>query len=167
MTHFDETSRWMEWSKNDFSHRLSPGPTAVGAGRSAVAVHVASRRWLTFFVAPRGRVMRICGSKRGVTKLANLPSNKRMKTTATLNDWVLVLGIALVCELVGQAQVLPDPGPAPTLLGSVLECSGSSCPSDDLVGAAVIKSVPVGVRGPSKVGKSCPQGKYAITWQSL
>ena len=28
----------------------SPEPTAVGACRSAVAVHVASRRWLSFFV---------------------------------------------------------------------------------------------------------------------
>ncbi len=27
----------------------SPEPTAVGAGRSAVAVHAASRRWLSFF----------------------------------------------------------------------------------------------------------------------
>jgi adenylate kinase family enzyme len=27
----------------------SPEPSAVGAGRSAVAVHVASRRWLSFF----------------------------------------------------------------------------------------------------------------------
>jgi hypothetical protein len=27
----------------------SPEPTAVGACRSAVAVHVASRRWLSFF----------------------------------------------------------------------------------------------------------------------
>ena len=27
----------------------SPEPTAVGAVRSAVAVHVASRRWLSFF----------------------------------------------------------------------------------------------------------------------
>jgi FlaA1/EpsC-like NDP-sugar epimerase len=27
----------------------SPEPTAVGAGSSAVAVHVASRRWLSFF----------------------------------------------------------------------------------------------------------------------
>ena len=26
----------------------SPEPTAVGAGRSAIAVHVASRRWLSF-----------------------------------------------------------------------------------------------------------------------
>jgi hypothetical protein len=26
----------------------SPEPTAVGAGRSAVAVHVAGRRWLSF-----------------------------------------------------------------------------------------------------------------------
>ena len=27
----------------------SPEPTAVGAGSSAIAVHVASRRWLSFF----------------------------------------------------------------------------------------------------------------------
>jgi len=27
----------------------SPEPTAVGACRSAVAVHAASRRWLSFF----------------------------------------------------------------------------------------------------------------------
>ena len=27
----------------------SPEPTAVGAASSAVAVHVASRRWLSFF----------------------------------------------------------------------------------------------------------------------
>ena len=26
----------------------SPEPTAVGAGRSAIAVHVVSRRWLSF-----------------------------------------------------------------------------------------------------------------------
>jgi len=26
----------------------SPEPTAVGAGSSAIAVHVASRRWLSF-----------------------------------------------------------------------------------------------------------------------
>jgi hypothetical protein len=26
----------------------SPEPTAVGAGRSAIAVHAASRRWLSF-----------------------------------------------------------------------------------------------------------------------
>jgi hypothetical protein len=36
----------------DFTSLLpnkSPEPTAVGAGRSAVAVHVAGRRWLSFF----------------------------------------------------------------------------------------------------------------------
>jgi hypothetical protein len=27
----------------------SPEPTAVGAGRFAIAVHAASRRWLSFF----------------------------------------------------------------------------------------------------------------------
>jgi hypothetical protein len=48
MATFDETSRRIEWSKNEFSHRLSPEPTAVGACRSAIAVHVASRRWLSF-----------------------------------------------------------------------------------------------------------------------
>jgi hypothetical protein len=41
-------------AKHDSSMRLtmpnkSPEPTAVGAGSSAVAVHVASRRWLSFF----------------------------------------------------------------------------------------------------------------------
>jgi hypothetical protein len=36
----------------DFTSLLpnkSPEPTAVGAGSSAIAVHVASRRWLSFF----------------------------------------------------------------------------------------------------------------------
>jgi hypothetical protein len=36
----------------DFTSLLpnkSPEPTAVGACRSAVAVHVVSRRWLSFF----------------------------------------------------------------------------------------------------------------------
>jgi hypothetical protein len=32
MTHFDEMSRRIEWSKNEFLHRLSPEPTVVGAG---------------------------------------------------------------------------------------------------------------------------------------
>jgi len=31
-----------------FSHSLAPEPTAVGAVSSAFAVHVASRRWLSF-----------------------------------------------------------------------------------------------------------------------
>jgi hypothetical protein len=40
--------------RSRFSHKTmmpnkSPEPTAVGAGRSAVAVHAASRRWLSFF----------------------------------------------------------------------------------------------------------------------
>jgi hypothetical protein len=48
MADFDESGRWIEWSKNEFSHRLSPEPTAVGACSSAIAVHVASRRWLSF-----------------------------------------------------------------------------------------------------------------------
>jgi len=33
----------------------SPEPTAVGAARSAVAVHVASRWWLSFLRSPAGR----------------------------------------------------------------------------------------------------------------
>ena len=37
MENFDEVSRRIEWSKNEFSHRLSPEPTAVGAVSSAVA----------------------------------------------------------------------------------------------------------------------------------
>jgi hypothetical protein len=32
-----------------FAPNKSPEPTAVGAVSSAVAVHVASRRWLSFF----------------------------------------------------------------------------------------------------------------------
>src|ERR1039457_7109516 len=66
MANFDEVSRRIRWSKNEFSHRLTPEPTAVGAVAcpvlrgSAVAgvkpreatplygVHVASRRWLNF-----------------------------------------------------------------------------------------------------------------------
>jgi hypothetical protein len=31
MTHFDEVGRRIRWSKKEFSHRLSPEPTAVGA----------------------------------------------------------------------------------------------------------------------------------------
>jgi len=29
MANFDETSGWMGWSKNEFSHRLAPEPTAT------------------------------------------------------------------------------------------------------------------------------------------
>jgi hypothetical protein len=49
MQNLDEMSRRIRWSENEFSHSLAPEPAAVGAGRSAVAVHVASRRWLSFF----------------------------------------------------------------------------------------------------------------------
>jgi hypothetical protein len=48
MENFDEVSRRIEWSQNEFSHSLSPEPTAVGPFSSAVAVHVAGRRWLSF-----------------------------------------------------------------------------------------------------------------------
>ena len=33
---------------HDQQPNQSPEPTAVGAGRSAIAVHVTSRRWLSF-----------------------------------------------------------------------------------------------------------------------
>jgi hypothetical protein len=53
--------------ENEFSHRLSPEPTAVlsrhsfgakadGAVSSAVAVHAASRRWLSFLRRRHSRV---------------------------------------------------------------------------------------------------------------
>ena len=59
MGNVDEMSRRIRWFENEFSHRLSPEPTAVsssrsfgakadGACRSAVAVHVAGRRRLSF-----------------------------------------------------------------------------------------------------------------------
>jgi hypothetical protein len=48
MENFYEMSRRIRWSENEFSHSLSPEPTAVGACRSAVAVHAASRRWFSF-----------------------------------------------------------------------------------------------------------------------
>jgi len=41
---FDETADLYHERPNK-----SPEPTAVGAGRSAIAVHAASRRWLSFF----------------------------------------------------------------------------------------------------------------------
>jgi hypothetical protein len=49
MTHFDEMGRRIGWSEIEFSHRLSPEPTPIVAVSSAIAVHVASRRWLSFF----------------------------------------------------------------------------------------------------------------------
>jgi hypothetical protein len=51
----DGRAQKVEQFLNDFYHTTnpwpnkSPEPTAVGAGRSAIAVHVASRRWLSFF----------------------------------------------------------------------------------------------------------------------
>src|ERR1035441_6851563 len=52
MRSFVAMSRRIKWSKNEFSHSLSPEPTAGGAGchratGSADTVHVASRRCLT------------------------------------------------------------------------------------------------------------------------
>jgi hypothetical protein len=40
----------VQWGTNQLikTPNKSPEPTAVGAGRSAVAVHVAGRRWLSF-----------------------------------------------------------------------------------------------------------------------
>ena len=92
-----------------------------------------------------------------------------MKTTSIRNGWALVFGMALACHLAGQAQVVPnpDPGPAPTLMGTVFDPSGSTVSGADLVVAEVIKSRTVEVRGPSKVSKSNTQGKFAITGPSL
>jgi hypothetical protein len=46
---------WLLARREPEHHRpnKSPEPTAVGAGSSADAVHVASRRWLSFFVRPQ------------------------------------------------------------------------------------------------------------------
>jgi len=38
MTHFDETSRWMRWSKNEFSHSLSLQATRDGRFRRRCAM---------------------------------------------------------------------------------------------------------------------------------
>jgi hypothetical protein len=48
MANFDESSRWIEWSKNEFSHRLSPEPTPIApsAPHSRLTVSAA---WLSFF----------------------------------------------------------------------------------------------------------------------
>jgi hypothetical protein len=48
MRNFDESSKWIGWSKNEFSHRLALGPTAVGRPDSAVAGYVKHRLWLGF-----------------------------------------------------------------------------------------------------------------------
>jgi hypothetical protein len=45
MTHFDETSRWMEWSKNGFSHRLTPEPPSSQAAALASAKPPAQPGW--------------------------------------------------------------------------------------------------------------------------
>jgi hypothetical protein len=56
MKSFVEMATRIQWSKNEFSHSLSPGPAAVGAGcqeptavAAAVAIHAVNRRWLSFF----------------------------------------------------------------------------------------------------------------------
>ena len=45
MKTFAQMSWQIQWSKNEFSHSLSPEPTTVGA---LVAIHVARRRWRSF-----------------------------------------------------------------------------------------------------------------------
>jgi hypothetical protein len=47
MANFDETSRRIEWSKNEFSHRLSLEPTPVVALSSAFAVDITGPAWLS------------------------------------------------------------------------------------------------------------------------
>jgi hypothetical protein len=51
--HFDETSGWMGGSKNEFSHSLSPEPTAVGAVSSVVAVDIAGPARLSWALGYR------------------------------------------------------------------------------------------------------------------
>ena len=41
-------SSFLDLEMRTITPNKSPEPTAVGAGSSAVAVHVASRRWLSF-----------------------------------------------------------------------------------------------------------------------
>jgi hypothetical protein len=43
MENFDEMSRRIKWSKNEFLHRLSPQPTRDGAFSSAFAVDIKGR----------------------------------------------------------------------------------------------------------------------------
>jgi len=92
-----------------------------------------------------------------------------MQKTSIPNDWMLVLGIALVCELVGEAQIMPnpDPGSGPTLMGTVFDPAGSTVPGAELVVAQVIKSRTVAGRGPSRVSKSDDHGKFAVAWESV
>jgi hypothetical protein len=45
--HFDETSRRVGWSKNEFSHSLPLEPTPVGRFSSAFAVDITSPAWLS------------------------------------------------------------------------------------------------------------------------
>jgi hypothetical protein len=47
MRNLDEASRWMGWSKNEFSHKLSLEPTPVGRFSSAFAVDIAHPAWLS------------------------------------------------------------------------------------------------------------------------
>jgi hypothetical protein len=53
MANFGESSRWMGWLKNEFSHSLSPEPTAIGAvhqitlgwaGRSSQVTPICKKR---------------------------------------------------------------------------------------------------------------------------
>ena len=48
MANFDESSKWIEWSKNEFSHSLSLQPTPVGRLSSAFAVDIIRPAWLSF-----------------------------------------------------------------------------------------------------------------------
>ena len=63
MANYDEMSRRIEWSKNEFSHRLTPEPTSIGAFCSAFAVDIAgparlsSGRYLARTIFSRGRPM--------------------------------------------------------------------------------------------------------------
>jgi len=53
MTHFDETSRWMEWSKNEFSHGLAHWIMSFCEGHKSGAPSAAINLSWTNFVLRR------------------------------------------------------------------------------------------------------------------
>jgi hypothetical protein len=49
MRNFDEMSRRIRWSKNEFSHSLAPEPTPVARRSSAIGIRVQDTAWISFF----------------------------------------------------------------------------------------------------------------------
>jgi ankyrin repeat protein len=110
MTHFDETSRRIRWSENEFSHSLSPEPTAVGAGRSAVAgVKPLGPRPFTGFTPRAGGgsafVVRQHHTSQQIHIMKNIPS--------ILKPIVAVTLVVLACSnlaFCGEIQVAAESG---------------------------------------------------------